>query len=288
VDPDRGYVATANDDVQPEGYRYLISRDFHEPYRKRRIDELLEARDDHDVASMRAIQTDTRSRCARDLVPLLLSVPPRSDAQADALKLLADWDGDMAAGERAAALFNAWCAAIARGALEPKLGPDLFAAYHAWRETFQCSVLAVLLREPEGWLDEGAILDALDRSIEDVGDATWGELHRLVIAHPLASIPGLEPVFTAADVPFGGDEQTVAQGGFDGTAGFRPAVIPSWRVVWDLGDLERSSGAVPTGVSGNPASPHWSDQVELFSGGGAKPYGFAPPPAAPTLTLAPV
>ena len=288
VDPDRGYVATANHDIQPDGYRYLISRDFHEPYRKRRIDELLEARDDHDVASMRAIQTDTRSTSARDLVPLLLSVPPRSDTQAEALKLLADWDGDMTAEERAAAVFNAWCAAIARAVLEAKLGPDLFAAYHSWRETFQCSVLPVLLREPEGWLDEGTILDALDRAIEDVGDATWGELHRLVIAHPLASIPGLEPVFTAAEVPFGGDEQTVAQGGFDGTLGFRPAVIPSWRIVWDLGDLERSAGVVPTGVSGNPASPHWSDQVELFAGGEAKPFGFAPPPAAPTLTLTPV
>ena len=134
----------------------------------------------------------------------------------------------------------------------------------------------------------GCILEFRRDAIEGVGDATWGELHRLVIAHPLASIPGLEPVFTAADVPFGGDEQTVAQGGFDGTLGTRPAVIPSWRVVWDLGDLERSAGVVPTGVSGNPASPHWSDQVELFAEGGAKPYGFAPPSAAPTLTLTPV
>src|SRR5262249_37042981 len=110
----------------------------------------------------------------------------------------------------------------------------------------------------------------------------------LVIAHPLASIPGLEPLFTAADVPFGGDEQTVAQGGFDGTLGFRPAVIPSWRAVWDLGDLARSVGVVPPGVRGTPASPHGNARVALFAGGGAKPYGWPPPPAtAPTLTLMP-
>ena len=288
VDPERGFVATANHDIQPDGYPHMISKDFHRPWRKRRIDELLEARDDHDVASMRAIQMDVRSEPTRELLPLLARVDPRSDDQAAALKQLIDWEGDMTADDPAPAVFNAWCAAIARRTLVPRIGDDLFAEYLAWRETFQSDVLPGLLREPDGWLDDDLLLDALDDAIALADGRTWGELHRLVIAHPLASIPGLETLFTAADVPFGGDEQTVAQGGFDGTLGFRPAVIPSWRVVWDLGDLERSVGVVPTGVSGNPASPHWSDQVELFAGGGAKPYGFAPPPAtAPTLTLTP-
>ena len=86
--------------------------------------------------------------------------------------------------------------------------------------------------------------------------------------------------------PFGGDEQTVAQGGFDGLEGYRPAVIASWRVVWDLADLERSVGVVPTGVSGNPASPHWNDQVGLYVRGEAKPYGFATDPVS-VLTIRP-
>src|SRR5439155_635909 len=178
VNPDRGFIATANHDIQPAGYGYLIAKDFHPPFRKRRIDEL---------------------------------------------------------------------------------------------------------REPGGWIGEDRLRGGVDEAIERTGGKTWGEMHRLLIAHPLASIPGLEPLFTAADAPFGGDEQTVAQGGFDGSLGFRPAVIPSWRVVWDLADLERSLGVVPTGVSGNPASAHWNDQLELYLGGGAKPYGFAPPPTAPSL-----
>ena len=287
INPDRGFIATANDDIQPEGYPYLIAKDFHLPFRKRRIDELLEARDDHDVPSMRAIQLDTIARAALETVSLLIRLETRSDEQAQALKQLAAWDGDQGGDSIGAALFNVWCAAIARRALEPRIGEPLFAAYHSWRETFQGSVLPRLLREPEGWIDDDLLRAALDDAIERADGRTWGEIHRLLIVHPLASIPGLEPLFTAADVPFGGDEQTVAQGGFDGSLGFRPAVIPSWRVVWDLGDLERSLGVVPTGVSGNPASPHWSDQLGLFIGGGAKPYGFAPPPAAPTVTLLP-
>jgi penicillin amidase len=286
VDPERGFVATANSDIQPAGYPYLIAKDFHQPFRLRRIEELLDARDDHDVSSMQRIQSDTVSLPARATLPLLLSLAALTDDQAEALASLAGWDGDMAPDSRPAALYNAWCAAIARRALEPRLGEELTAAYLAWRETFQCAVLPVLLREPDGWLSEELLRAALDDAIERAGSATWGELHTLVAAHPLASIPGLEGVFTASSVPFGGDEQTVAQGGSDGMLGFRPGVIASWRVVWDLGDLERSVGVVPTGVSGNPASPHWNDQVDLYVEGRAKPYGSASPPAA-TLTITP-
>jgi penicillin amidase len=60
----------------------------------------------------------------------------------------------------------------------------------------------------------------------------------------------------------------------DPLKGHTPAVIPSWRVVWDLGDLERSVAVVPSGVSGNPASRHWADQSQLFAAGEARPAGF--------------
>ena len=222
TNPDGGFIATANHDIQPAGYPYVIAKDFHLPFRKLRIEELLERHDRHDVATMWAIQVDTISRPSLETVSLLLRIETRSDEQASAVKLLGAWDGDLRADSVEAALFNLWCAAIARRALEPKMGEELFSAYHSSRETFQGSVLPRLLREPAGWLDDDLLRAGLDDAIERADRRTWGEIHRLLIAHPLASIPGLEPLFTAADIPFGGDEQTVAQGGFDGSLGFRP------------------------------------------------------------------
>ena len=61
------------------------------------------------------------------------------------------------------------------------------------------------------------------------------------------------------------------QAGFDGRDGYPAAVIPSWRAVYDLADLDRSVGVLPAGVSGNPASPHWNDQTERWLGGRAPP-----------------
>ena len=287
IDPERGFVATANNDIQPPGYPYLIGKDFHRPYRVRRIERLLEERDDHDVASMQRIQDDTMSEAAASTLPLLIALEPRDDRQAAGARDAADV-GRRHAGvvaprravqrvERRDRARERWPRSWARNRSprtthrarrsNARSSPGSCASPTAGSTTSSCgrrsTTRSTRRRAPRG-----------------------ASSTRLRIAHPLAGIPGLEAVFTAMSEPFGGDEQTVAQGGFDGLEGYRPAVIPSWRVVWDLGDLERSVGVVPTGVSGNPASPHWNDQVGLYVRGEAKPYGFATDPVS-VLTIRP-
>jgi penicillin amidase len=294
VNPDRGFLVTANNRIHDDDYPHRIGDDFHTPYRARRITELLEADRRHDPASFGRIQADTVSLPSRTTLPLLLDLTPATDQERAALEVLAAWRGDMAADSAGAAVFNAWSRHLARHILIPRLGEDLFRAYHAWREVFQCEVLPVLLREaPGGWFgeDDGeppadardrllyeALADALAELTERLGPDPagwgWGELHRVRLMHPLGALPGLEPLFTAVDAPFGGDEQTVAQGGFDGRDGYQTAVIPSWRAVYDLADLDRSMGVLPTGNSGNPASPHWNDQAELWLAGELHPLPF--------------
>ncbi len=285
-DPERGWIATANHDIQPPHYPYLITRDFHAPSRRDRIAELLDATDEHDVAGQTAIQLDVVSLPARALLPALERVRPGDDRQRAALEELADWDGSLGADSRPAALFQAWVTAIMRRLFEERLGPEVFAAYLDAREAFVCRVLPDLLEHGTDRLDTDALRAALDDALDEADGRTWGELHTLAIAHPLARIPGLDATFTAAAFPFGGDDQTVAQGGFDPLLGYRPAVIPSVRAVYDLGDLERSVSVVPAGISGNPASPHWADQSPVYAAGGTKPAGFATPSVA-SLTLRP-
>ncbi len=52
-------------------------------------------------------------------------------------------------------------------------------------------------------------------------------------------------------------------------------VLPSWRQVVDLGNLEASVGVHTTGQSGNPTSPHWNDQVDLWARGEHHPLPLA-------------
>jgi penicillin G amidase len=275
--PGRGFLATANNRIHDDAYPHMIGRDFHTPHRVRRIAERLTASDAHDVASMTALQVDTVSLASSRTLPLMLAaVPaPEDPLVRAALDLLRGWEGDMAAGSAAAAVFNVWSARIARGVLFPTLGEDLTDRYHGWRETFQCEVLPELLSDRNGWVDAELLGSTLGEAVaelrtaqgEDPAAWSWGALHRLRLRHPLGTIPGLDALFLAVDAPIGGDEQTVLQTGFDGRAGWEAAIAPSWRVVWDLGDLDRSVGVLPSGNSGNPASPHWNDQSADFLAG---------------------
>jgi penicillin amidase len=284
-DPARGWIATANQDIQPPDWPHLIGADFHQPTRRDRIAALLTGRDDHDVASMQTMQGDTVSLAVDIALPGLLKVEPATDRQRSALDRLSAWNGDLHPDSTEAAVYQLWISAIARRLLADRLGEELFAAYGEFRETFVCRTLPAMLAHSTDRVDPDALRAALDDALDEAGDRTWGEIHTLTLAHPLARIPGLDQAFTAASFPYGGDDGTIVQGAFD-VPGHRPAVIPSVRMVWDLGDLERSVSVVPTGVSGNPASPHWADQSALFASGETKPAGFRTAAAA-TLALLP-
>jgi penicillin amidase len=284
-DPERGYLVTANNRIHDEAYPHLIGHDFHTPYRARRVVDRLEAVASHDVASLAQIQLDTVSLAARAALPLLTAFDPRGDDQRDEIGRLAGWDGDMSADSVAAGVFNVWSRHIARRALEPHLGEELFRRYHTDREIFQCEVLPAWLGDPDPWLGGDLVLTALDDALAELRERlgpdpsawNWGALHRVALVHPLGAIPGLGSLFTAGEAELGGDEQTVMQGGFDGRDGYAVDVIPSWRAVYDLADLDRSVGVLPAGVSGNPASPHWSDQFPLWIAGEYHPLPFTRP-----------
>jgi len=251
-DPERGYLVTANNRVHDDGYPHLIGNDFHAPYRARRIAERIEELERHTVDSIRAIQLDTVSLAARRVLAALHERHPDE---------FGSWDGDMRADSTMAALFNLWVREMARRVIPDEAVRE---PYMASREAFLTDALPRLL---EGDLiDTGLVDDAMDAAARH-DPAHWGELHQARFAHPLGALRGLEELFVAAELPLGGDEQTVAQASFDDRHGFAVAVVASWRAVYDLADLDRSVGVLPTGNSGNPASPHWNDQAPLWASG---------------------
>jgi penicillin amidase len=293
TDPERGHIVTANNRPHDEGYPHLIGHDFHTAFRARRILERIEEAGPLGIEGMAAIQTDTVSLAARALLPRLVATTPTDDEERWAIELLEAWDGDQRADSAAAAVYNAWLARIAWLVLGADEDRATYDQYHTWRETFVCLALPPLFegdvpawagaKDAGGWDDilRLALRDALALLRERLGDDTsswrWGALHRVRFAHPLARMPELGPLFVAAEHELGGEEQTVLQAGFDARGGFDAVVVPSWRVVVDLADVDRSVAILPTGQSGDPVSPHWNDQSPLWIAGELRPAPFTRP-----------
>ncbi|MFN2545384.1 MAG: penicillin acylase family protein [Actinomycetota bacterium] len=309
-DPDEGFLATANQKIHGDEYPYLIGKDFLPPYRARRISELITETAKHSQETFGRIHMDTMSIPAREIVPLLLEVAPADDRQKEVLHQLEGWDGDLAPDSTAACIYEVWCKHIGAEILLPKLGQELFDHFHGrrqWTNGFQYQVLPSLLRFPtatwfgaEGREGRDELLRrALNRAIEeltgslgeDVSAWRWGALHKVRFVHQLAMIPDLAEMFTPGIVDIGGDEQTVLASLFEPGFGYDAEVVPSWRHIIDLSDIEASVGVHTVGQSGHPASPHFRDFVELWSKGEYHPLPYSrarvEEAAEHTLRLAP-
>jgi penicillin amidase len=291
--PDEGFVATANNRIHDDSYPYLLGKDFLPPFRARRIVELITATETHDAETFARMHTDTVSIPAREIGPHLLEVEPADDRQKEALAMLAEWDHDLRADSAAAALYEVWCCRIGDAILLPRLGEELHQHYFSrrqWTNSFHFQVLPNLLAYPTAtWFGaEGtqarddllrrALNTALDELTEAMGEDmtgwTWGALHTVRFAGQLARIPDLAELFTAGEAPWGGDEQTLCQGMYEPGGNYDAVIVPSWRQIIDLSDLDASMGIHTVGQSGNPASPHFADLFPLWSTGHYHPLPF--------------
>ena len=94
VNPDRGFIATANNFLMPKDYPYkdLLQVTWSDPFRASRIEEVLGSGRKFNVAEMVRLQNDDLSVGARALTPLLRHVTLPNAASARARDLLTTWD----------------------------------------------------------------------------------------------------------------------------------------------------------------------------------------------------
>jgi penicillin amidase len=293
--PDEGFLCTANNKPHDESYPHHLGREFLPPFRARRIAQLLTRRERHARESFALMQTDTVSLSAARVVPELLTVDAGDERQKQALSILADWNLDLGPDSPAAALYQVWSVHIARRILHPLLGEELFTHIYSrrqWSHGFLHKTLPALLAYPSArWFGRDGIegrdtvlREALDGALDDLttrlGDNMqqwrWGALHQARFAGRLSIIPDLAEFFTAGEVEMGGDDQTVLQGLYEPGVPYDVAVLPSWRQIIDLADLDSSVGTLTVGQSGNPVSPHFKDQLELWASGDHHPMPFSP------------
>ncbi|MCP4645607.1 MAG: penicillin acylase family protein, partial [bacterium] len=73
VNPNKAYIATANNRVEVPGYPHYITVDYSSPSRATIISERIEAKPKLDVDDMKAIQYNVEVWSARKMVPLILA-----------------------------------------------------------------------------------------------------------------------------------------------------------------------------------------------------------------------
>lgn len=310
LDPEEGYVVTANQAVTGPSYPFHLTDDWDRGYRAERIRDLLVEEGELSVAEMVELQTDDLHPMASVLVPYLLDVFLQRPYHRDGQDLLREWDFRQPADSSAAAYYNV----VWRNLLEIAFHDELPEGHRPDGGQRWFAVVSDLLDDPgsEWWDDRTtedivetrddilrlALVEARDeltrRQSVDPDQWEWGRLHRLNLRSTTLGSSGnglVERLVNREGYEVGGGGSLVHATSWDASVGYEVTSAASMRMVVSLGDLDRSRWVNLTGVSGHPASSHYADQTELWVAGETLPWRFSRAAvenaAEDTMTLVP-
>ena len=291
--PPEGYVASANNKPFSDPNLKILGY-WSAPWRIKRIQELLNAKEKFSVEDMEAMLKDTVSPLSKKWLPVLSGLKPAGEREKALVQMLSGWDGDLKAESAPAAVYEF----VARQALTQTfaddLGDNLFASY-VRRGNSPMRALELLLDKPDDplWdrvdttqrerrddtlgLALTAALGDLDAVMGDnMADWQWGKAHVVVPSHPFGGQPLIGGLFNLSPHPLGGDISTVSVAGFPLYGGFVTSLHQSYRMIVDTEDWNNSRAIYATGQSGQPFAKHWGDMYDKWRAYEYNPLLYAP------------
>ncbi len=286
INPQRGYIATANNNILPEGYPYFIGAEWALPFRVQRISQLIEAKPQHDASSMQAMQADVQSLAFPALMRAVQGaggIAPTTELGKQAWALLQGFDGVMSADKPEPLIANAWQQQLARQIFADELGAETYKSLTGRRDLFGASLLAVAtnsamcddITTPEKETCAQTLAKALDEACAQLADKygsnaskwRWGEVHVARSEHrPFGKVTVLSRLFDLR-VNTPGDTNTINVGkpANTGDAPFTNVHGASFRGVYDMAKPDASWLMQSTGQSGHRLSPHYADFIERWA-----------------------
>ncbi len=286
--PPSGYIVTANNQVPPDDYKYLVTTDWDYGFRAQRIvDMITGAPGKIDSAYIQKMQGDSQNLNAATLVPLLLNQQAQftSPEQSAALNLLQQWDQSNSMDSQAAALFERFWWNLSTLTFNDEAIPADY--YPAGGSRFY-EVMRNLVTQPNStWWDDkntpdktetrddifaAAFTQAVAETVKASGSdpakwTQWGDLHTSTFRNGTLGNSGIAPIenlFNRGPFRTGGGDGIVNATGWDIGVSYEVNWLPSMRMIVDLGNLNNSITVHTTGESGHAYHPHYIDMADLW------------------------
>ena len=286
TNPENGFIVTANNRIVDEDYPHYLALEYAPEYRARRIIERLLELGNATVEDMTSIHSEKTSIPALIYLEILKQIVPSGQIANNAKKILVEWNGSMDSDSVAATIYSAF-----RLKLHDRVFRNLFGSLAdealvaggrgAPRHVSQLASDLVmdantrndsLLPDGENWksIAAEAYRDGISWLVntlgEDVSTWKWGKVHHTNPIHPLTEYyPHLSSKLNPPSVAMGGDGDTPQAGSFAHTNPFTMTGMSVARYIFDASDWDNSRWIVPLGSSGHPGSPHYTDQLKIWS-----------------------
>jgi len=284
VNPSEGFIVTANNQVPPSSYPYLISTDWDYGYRASRIVEMIESHAGLiDINSIQTMQGDNKNLIAETFIPALMQVETINTSPY--ASLLETWNRQDDIDSIPATLFeNIWWFLLKDTFTDEAMPKDHWPMGDSrWLE-----VMRLLAQQPNSaWWDDKSTTERVETRDDILVKAYyeavsfleakygkdpsrwpgWGELHTATFRNATLGESGITPIeklFNRGPFPTAGGESIVNATGWDALKSFEVNWLPSMRMIVDLSDLNNSLSVHTTGQSGHAYHPHYIDLVDLW------------------------
>jgi penicillin amidase len=277
LNPEKGFFATANQNVTPENYQYWNSVGFTwaDPFRGNRINEVLVGDNKITLEETKALQTDYFSIPARTLVPMLKGISFPSGLSEKAKGYLMDWNFILDKSSVAAGIYAMWERKLMSEANsrfvpqelnglvdlqlkklidwltvpDEKFGNDIYKG----RDSF----LAVTFTQ--------AVQELNKKLGSTVAHWTYGQSNykHTAIYHPLNAIlpDALKEKFNLGPLPRGGNSHTPNSTGVNDNQGSGA----SFRIIADVSNWDKTLMINSPGQSGDPQSKYYKNLFGLWA-----------------------
>jgi len=278
VNPEKGFIATANNKVVGDNYPYHISNVWAQPYRYERIAEVLESNDSLSVEDMMDLQMDQTNLQAREFVPIFLEVLEQSNlsqTESVAVSLLEDWNYVDEVNIAQPLIFHHWMDEI-EAILYQELPDGVMDLFNSRGQTTDELLRHAISGDGSIWVEDNggiesvlhlALQNTLNKLTLEYGDDMhtweWGDYHQVAFLHPLSAVhPVLAYFFNNEDsMPVGGSSVTPMAAAYDtGTGEVDHGA--SWRFVIDMNDPSTGYHIVGPGQEGHFKSDWYHNQID--------------------------
>ncbi|HMS63822.1 MAG TPA: penicillin acylase family protein [Ignavibacteria bacterium] len=289
--PKEGYIVTANNNPK-KNYKYYISNLYEPPYRAERIEEMLTVNSIITEDEFKIIQRDVYSIQAKDFCKYLFEAFGDTLNLTNDIKtyldLLKNWDYEFKTNSIPASLFAEFEVQLYKNLYKDALGEEDFENY-IYIKNIPVRNTAKLLKQSSSALIENnfskeqilrkSFYDAVSAMIARYGSDQiywqWGDVHKVYMKHPLGIVPALSSMLNIGPFKIGGNGTTINNLEYSFSAAlktgeFESFLGPSMRMISDLSKVQEYLSIIPTGQSGQPLHPNYSDQARLWLNGDYK------------------
>ena len=269
LDPDRGFVSSANQEPVDTTYPYYLGGIFP-IYRGLIINRRLDAMNSITAADMMKLQTDNFDVFAQMAKPILvghINETGLNEEERSYLNIFKLWNFRNDPGEEGPTIFYLWWNHLDHDIFDDEFSKSSLHLQHPYEST----LLEALLKDtawsfidnvntPEKETLQQIVTQAFRQTIPDLAQAgqnghlTWAKFKDTWVRHLLR-----QPALSRTHLAIGGGANCINAA--------KPLHGPSWRMIVQLTDKTEAYGIYPGGQSGNPGSPYYDNFVDHWVAG---------------------